>query len=279
MKNPNSWLYSFFLIVVACTPLSSQKSPDLVLVHDHFTFTRGQWNSFVALQSEALAQKIRNDEEFFLNLIVDVLHQDSDLLIRVDKAHHLSATFIPTDLVALDTLKWPIVSRVGHELRYEAVQALQLMHEASQAEGVRLVIGSTYRSYQRQQSVYQSWVNQLGQEQADRLSAKAGSSQHQLGTTLDFSPINSNFTGTKAQHWLVDNAYKYGFSLSFPLGHEKQIGYDYESWHYRYIGVSAAQLEQQFFAGLQYELIAFWQQHQQFFKDHVTMLKCKTINS
>ncbi len=254
---------------MACAPISSQKSLDAVLVHNNFTLNRGQWSSFIAQQSEGLAHKIASDEEFFLTLIATILQQDSDLLVRVDKTHHLSAAFIPNDLIALDTLKWPIVSRAGHELRQETVQALQKMHQASQNDGVRLVIGSTYRSYQRQQIVYTGWVNQLGQEQADRLSAKAGTSQHQLGTTLDFSPINSSFTGTKAQLWLANNAYKYGFSLSFPQGHEEQTGYDYESWHYRYIGLGAAQLEQQFFAGLQYELIAFWQQYQQFFKDHL----------
>lgn len=270
MKNLGKFFFGLAFILVACSPVSSQKSPETELVHQNFTFTRGQWSSFLALQSAELAQTIRNDEELFLTLVADVLQQDPVLLVRVDKTHHLPVSFIPTDLVALDSLKWPIVNRTGHELRTETVQALQKMHQASQLDGVRLVIGSTYRSYQRQQRVYQGWVNQLGQEQADRLSAKAGSSQHQLGTTLDFNPINSGFTGTKAQLWLAKNAHNFGFSLSFPQGHEKQTGYDYESWHYRYIGLSAAQLEQRFFNGLQYELIAFWQQQEAFFREHST---------
>nr|WP_281351854.1 M15 family metallopeptidase [Entomospira entomophilus] len=146
-------------------------------------------------------------------------------------------------------------------LRKESVEALHAMHQAALSDGIPLLVSSTYRSYARQEEVYSGWVKSLGQAQADRLSAKAGSSQHQLGTAIDFGSIDASFNGTKMERWLAGNAYRYGFSLSYPQGYELQTGYDYESWHYRYIGESSVQLQRQFFDDLQYQLLEFWEQN------------------
>ena len=68
---------------------------------------------------------------------------------------------------------------------------------------------------------------------------------------MDFSTneikdeLGDAFTGTKAELWLRDNAWKYGFSISYPIGFESTTGYSHESWHYRYIGkVNAKELEE-----------------------------------
>jgi D-alanyl-D-alanine carboxypeptidase len=79
------------------------------------------------------------------------------------------------------------------------------------------------------------------------ISARAGHSQHQLGTAIDFSSAEINdglsgiFANTQASKWLNENAWKYGFVISYPEGGEYATGYSYESWHYRYIGRSNAQ--------------------------------------
>ena len=108
---------------------------------------------------------------------------------------------------------------------------------------------SGYRSYQDQLSTYNYWLRYNGNnaDYADRVSARAGHSQHQLGTAIDFSTseiqdgIGGQFAPTKAAKWLEENAYKYGFVISFPRGYESVTGYNYESWHYRYIGKANAQ--------------------------------------
>lgn len=81
----------------------------------------------------------------------------------------------------------------------------------------------------------------------DKVSARAGHSQHQLGTAVDFSSseiadgLGGTFSSTKASKWLANNAWKYGFAISYPQGYESTTGYSYESWHYRYIGKTYAQ--------------------------------------
>jgi D-alanyl-D-alanine carboxypeptidase len=97
----------------------------------------------------------------------------------------------------------------------------------------------------------------MGQAAADRESSRPGRSQHQLGTVIDFGSIDDNFTGTKMERWLDANAWKYGFSLSFPEGCENLTGYRYESWHFRYIGPLAAALCRKFFGNIQQIMLEF----------------------
>jgi LAS superfamily LD-carboxypeptidase LdcB len=107
---------------------------------------------------------------------------------------------------------------------------------------------SVYRSYEQQASVYNSYMHIYGVARADTFSARPGHSQHQLGTTIDFSTsemginygLSDVFAETKAGQWLMANAYKYGFFLAYPQGQERVTGYKYEPWHYRYIGVQNA---------------------------------------
>jgi D-alanyl-D-alanine carboxypeptidase len=81
----------------------------------------------------------------------------------------------------------------------------------------------------------------------DTFSARAGHSQHQLGTVIDFSTneigdkLGDEFSNTRASKWLSQNAHKYGFIISYPKGCENITGYKHESWHYRYIGVENVQ--------------------------------------
>ena len=80
-------------------------------------------------------------------------------------------------------------------------------------------------------------------KEADLSTARAGFSEHQTGLAIDILTYNvtlSNFEETDAFKWLSSNAYKYGFILRYPKGKEDITGYEYESWHYRYVGVEIA---------------------------------------
>nr|WP_281347564.1 M15 family metallopeptidase [Entomospira nematocera] len=219
------------------------------------------------IDDELIQERILSDAFLFLDLVDQILSTDPNLLILVDKQHHLPADYVPHDLIALDSLSWVHVNRKGHFLREASVTALYEMHQQAKREGITLLVSSTYRSYDRQKDVYNGWVNSLGQVQADRLSAVAGSSQHQLGTAIDFGSIDASFTGTKMERWLASNAHLYGFSLSYPQGYELETGYDYESWHYRYIGSAAVQLQRMFFNNLQYQMLEFWEKNETLFRD------------
>jgi D-alanyl-D-alanine carboxypeptidase len=121
---------------------------------------------------------------------------------------------------------------------------------------VTLVFSSAYRSYEYQAEVYARHVREMGQAAADRASARPGHSQHQLGTVVDFGSIDNSFAESMAGLWMAANAGRFGFSLSYPKGAEGQTGYDWESWHYRYVGKAAAALEAEYF-GLQHWMMVF----------------------
>ena len=150
-----------------------------------------------------------------------------------------------------------VISRNDLSLTPETEKILEVMASDAREEGITLVVSSTYRSYDYQKSIYERNVRLYGQEVTDRESARAGHSQHQLGTAIDFGSITDDFEYTKPGQWLFANAKKYGFSLSFPKGMEPVTGYRYECWHYRYIGVNACNLQEKWFDDVQQYMLEF----------------------
>ena len=72
-----------------------------------------------------------------------------------------------------------------------------------------------------------------------------GASEHQIGLAVDiisdtYSALDIGFADTPAGQWLAEHSWEYGFILRYPKGKENITGYDYESWHYRYVGKEAA---------------------------------------
>jgi D-alanyl-D-alanine carboxypeptidase len=165
------------------------------------------------------------------------------ILTLVDKQHALPADYVPPGLTALSL---DLAATSGKSLRGEALTALQSMLGAARTAGQDIRAVSAYRSYAEQQSTFQYWVDTLGYDQAIRVSARAGHSEHQLGTTVDLSTaaagwgLEESFGGTAAGQWLAANGHKYGFALSYPAGGEPVTGYAYEPWHFRYIGKAEA---------------------------------------
>lgn len=170
----------------------------------------------------------------------------NDLLVLVNKEYKLPSTYAPTDLVSVS--QSGILRGENYLLRSIIINDLKSLVQASSAEGLTLSIVSGYRPYSTQVTTYNYWVSYNGGnvDAADKISARAGHSQHQLGTTLDFSSTEVNnklgvlFNNTQASAWLKENAYKYGFAIGYPQGYENITGYSYESWHYRYIGKAYA---------------------------------------
>lgn len=170
-----------------------------------------------------------------------------DLLVLVNKQYKLPSSYAPKDLVKAS--KSGIRRGENYYLRSIVVPDLTRMITDAKSEGVDLSIVSGYRSYQTQIDTYNYWLkmNNGNTNLVDTFSARAGHSQHQLGTAIDFSTneirdkLGDEFSNTKASKWLSQNAYKYGFVISYPKGYENITGYKHESWHYRYIGVENAQ--------------------------------------
>jgi zinc D-Ala-D-Ala carboxypeptidase len=210
-------------------------------------------------EKAAIRAKIDAGSEPFMRCLAEALADrkaDPMLLYNVDKAKALPKGYAPTDLVGLDGTGLS-VSRPGHRLRASAFRALKAMSAAAAAEGVALLVSSSYRSYEYQVEVFGRNVKELGRAKAEMVSAMPGHSQHQLGEAVDFGSITDAFAQTKASRWLAANARRFGFSLSFPEGMTDVTGYAWESWHYRYIGKAAAALEGEYFEGVQRYLLLF----------------------
>ena len=198
------------------------------------------------------------NKEQFLNDVDAVLAADKDyLLTLVDKKHYLSKDYVPEDLVPLVKNNHYAINRNDLSLRIPVEKALCVMSDAAAKDGITILVSSTFRSYEYQKNLYARNVKQLGQAVADRESARSGTSQHQLGTAIDFGSITDDFVETKQGKWLAKNAMKYGFSLSFPEGYEDVTGYRYECWHYRYIGIEACKMQQKWFGNIQQYMLEF----------------------
>ena len=165
--------------------------------------------------------------------------EGSDLLALVTKQTTLGR-YAPADL---ETIPAEIVhpDRRGgkYYLRREPLGHLKTMFAAAAEDDVQLTVTSAYRSYDTQVSTFNYWVSIDGEAKASKYSARAGQSEHQLGTTLDFNIDRA--AGAEQHTWLAKNAYLHGFAMSYPEGAEDVTGYLHEPWHYRYIGVEAAQ--------------------------------------
>lgn len=163
-------------------------------------------------------------------------------LMLVNKYYYLDKSYEPETLVAIPTTyAWGEVG--SKKVTEDTYNAFLKLWEASNAEGYYLMVSSSYRNFEHQQSVYDDYKESRGTEYADSIAARAGHSEHQTGYTIDMFEIGSTqstFHTTESYNWLINNAHKYGFILRYPEDKEEITGYGFESWHYRYVGVDVA---------------------------------------
>ncbi len=173
-----------------------------------------------------------------------------DLLTRVDRDVELPREYQPPDLAPV-----PLNSRNVYYgtilLRMPIHQPLLEMLEAMNQAGLRPWVMSGFRSYSDQALAFEKWTAEYP-DRASKLSAVPGHSEHQLGTVVDFSTpymddkygdyFNKRFAQTPEGQWLTSQAANYGFTLSYPQWAVDITGYEWEPWHFRYVGSLAQQL-------------------------------------
>jgi D-alanyl-D-alanine carboxypeptidase len=133
-------------------------------------------------------------------------------------------------------------------IRSVAYADLKALADAARAAGAAIDLTSTYRSYASQQATYDYYVKWLGAAGGLLRAARPGHSEHQLGTAIDVkgyqgvSPMNyTDWTVTKPGAWMRDNAWRYGWVMSYPKAASPAVTcYQYEPWHYRYVGRTVA---------------------------------------
>lgn len=143
----------------------------------------------------------------------------------------------------------------GKQVDERCYSDLQEMLAACRAEGLEPVVCSAYRSYIRQDELFQNKVaefcaqgfnNEEAQAEAAKVVALPGSSEHQLGLAVDIVDINNQILDDSqeqmpVQQWLMAHSWEYGFIMRYPSAKSEITGIIYEPWHYRYVGREAAQ--------------------------------------
>ena len=156
-----------------------------------------------------------------------------DKLLLVNKDNRLSFNYVPSDLVI-----------VPDEIKIEKLSLCVLrdylkFRTYSQKNELNIFVDSGYRSYYNQLKIYIYYMLLLGIKNGSKRVAFPGTSEHQTGLAFDLGVIENgiarNMNSDEAK-WLDENAYKYGFILRYPKNKENVTGYDYEPWHFRYVG-------------------------------------------
>lgn len=165
---------------------------------------------------------------------------DPELLQKYSKVYFLNEHYSPPRVTQLDK-KYAYDESRTHYLHAQAMPFFEDMVEDALEDGVELYVVSAYRSFDQQAGLKSAYTVTYGSG-ANAFSADQGYSEHQLGTTIDFTTTGINggldgFEHTPAYAWLQKNAYRFGFVLSYP---ENNAYYIFEPWHWRFVGVDLA---------------------------------------
>lgn len=159
--------------------------------------------------------------------------------ILVNKHNYLKEDYVPENLKSLSST----YALSNMKMVEEAANAFESLSKDASKENYKIIAMSTYRSYEYQVDLYNKYVKSDGKDAADTYSGRPGNSEHQTGLAVDVynqTETYTNFEKTKEYNWMQENAYKYGFILRFPKDKENETGYEFESWHYRYVGKDIA---------------------------------------
>lgn len=171
-------------------------------------------------------------------------HQEADGttvisgILLVNKEHPLPADYAPdyTNGAGQST-----------SLQGDAEAAAEAFLAAANEQGNSMYILSGYRSYDVQASLFANYAAAHGEDKANTFSARAGQSEHQTGLAFDVGDaahsgynLQTSIDQFPGVQWMMQHCAEYGFILRYPEGKEKITGYQYEPWHFRYVGVEAA---------------------------------------
>lgn len=159
--------------------------------------------------------------------------------ILVNKHNYLKEDYVPENLKSLSST----YALSNMKMVEEAANAFESLSKDASKENYKIIAMSTYRSYEYQIDLYNKYVKSDGKDAADTYSGRPGNSEHQTGLAVDVynqTETYTNFEKTEEYDWMQENAYKYGFILRFPKDKENETGYEFESWHYRYVGKDIA---------------------------------------
>lgn len=174
------------------------------------------------------------------NLNIDVL---------VNKENPIDIGYVPENLYVIDENENNFHNYVDPTLkpmlRLEIKPYIDKLLDDAHKLSLPLIVDSAYRSGVYQQKVLDSVLKEKG-EDAYKLVALPGTSEHQTGLAVDFAYYENGIyddnvkEDDKEAMWLKENAWKYGFILRYPKGKEDITGFNFEPWHFRFVGLELA---------------------------------------
>lgn len=219
-------------------------SEKLVTIINDKYFVLKNIDRYMSYETDDTSKTVTNvncnlDKEFYKDE-VSTDTSDNTLMI-VNKYYKLDENYHYGELVTIDK-NYSVNS--NDKLEKKTYEAFKELVDAAEEENLHIRAKSAYRSYETQKNLYNSYKKANGLEWAEKWSAHPGNSEHQTGLALDVCSKDTytiqKFESTKEFIWMKDNSYKYGFILRYPKGKEYITGYNYESWHYRYVGKDVA---------------------------------------
>ncbi len=192
-------------------------------------------------------QPVNNEEHFELDGEYYTMYGETrpvddvtNVNMLINKTYYLDSSYVPENLTELSNY----YAAPDRDLARIAADGLANWCNAGRDNDVYFYATSAYRPYSAQEELYEGYVNAYGQDSADGLSARAGFSEHQSGFAVDLAATHedaySDFSQTRAYKWAIAHCWEYGWILRYPPGKYDITGYDYESWHFRYLGTQLA---------------------------------------
>ncbi|WP_407920485.1 D-alanyl-D-alanine carboxypeptidase family protein [Gottfriedia acidiceleris] len=229
IKGKYSWVLIIFIIIIG-----------LALFFRNQHYFNNQKTKETSLKFPNYDDTASEDEDGLL-----AVKNPTSNLVLVNKERKLPEGYEPPDLV------YPIVPLHGVNkdktlMRKEAAHALEKLFERAESDGIQLTPVSAYRSFDRQRSLYNYYIQIHGADWTQSFSAVPGTSEHQTGLSIDVSSpsfgnkLEQEFGETKEGTWLADHAHEFGFVIRYPEDKVKITEYNYEPWHIRYIGIKYA---------------------------------------
>jgi D-alanyl-D-alanine carboxypeptidase len=181
------------------------------------------------------------EEAFTPDDLEKIAKTDPELLQKYSKVFFLNEHYAPSDLDRIDK-KWTWDKNRTYQIHGKVSKHLEDLLEDAEDDGLDLLVVSAFRSFGEQAELKGNYTVQYGAGSANTFSADQGYSEHQLGTTVDFTTPTvagtfSGFAQTEEYKWLRKNAQKYGFTMSYP---ENNQFYEFEPWHWRFVGKDLA---------------------------------------
>ena len=180
---------------------------------------------------------VHADEEDYEN--VNYVNTELGSLILVNKNNVLDSDFVPNNIIDVEES----YAYKGVSISEDVYNAFLKLLESAKNSGYTLVASSGYRSYEEQEKVYNEYKSLYGRYEADKLVAHPGCSDHQTGLAIEIEPFDKapeDIEANEEYNWLINNAYKFGFIQRYPKDKEYITKFDYEPWHFRYVGLDAA---------------------------------------